>query len=68
MKSISVKALAKALERHGWLLLRINGSHHIYGKPGRIERITVPIHGNQSLKTGLLYHILKIAGLNEADV
>jgi predicted RNA binding protein YcfA (HicA-like mRNA interferase family) len=30
MKSISGKKLAKILERHGWELLRIQGSHQIY--------------------------------------
>ncbi|MGQ0761543.1 MAG: type II toxin-antitoxin system HicA family toxin [Acidobacteriota bacterium] len=33
MKAISGKDFARLLERHGWSLLRINGSHHIYGKP-----------------------------------
>jgi predicted RNA binding protein YcfA (HicA-like mRNA interferase family) len=34
MKSISGKKFAKLLERNGWNLLRVNGSHHIFGKPG----------------------------------
>jgi predicted RNA binding protein YcfA (HicA-like mRNA interferase family) len=56
------------LEKHGWVLLRVKGSHHIYGKPGYIERISIPIYGNQSLKAGLLRHLLKIAGLSEDDL
>ena len=32
MKSASGKHLTRLLERHGWLLLRVNGSHHIMGK------------------------------------
>ncbi|MBI4749846.1 MAG: type II toxin-antitoxin system HicA family toxin [Acidobacteria bacterium] len=54
MKSVSGKEFAKVLERHGWSLLRVQGSHHIYGKAGLPVRISVPIHGNQPLKTGLL--------------
>lgn len=65
MRSLSGKELAKLLENHGWQLLRIHGSHHIYGKTGSIVRLSVPIHGNQPLKTGLLKHLLKMAGLNE---
>ena len=65
MKSISGKEFAKILERHGWSLLRINGSHHIYGKAGSEVRISLPIHGNQAVKTGLLRHFLKVAGLTE---
>ena len=52
MKSVSGKQLARALEKAGWKLLRINGSHHIFGKEGRRERISVPIHSNESLKPG----------------
>ena len=54
--------------QHGWILLRIHGSHHIYGKTGSVVRISVPVHKNQSLKTGLLRHLLKQAGLAENDV
>ncbi len=65
MKPISGKDFAKVLEQNGWILLRIQGSHHIYGKPGISERISIPIHGNKSLKTGLLRHFLKVARLAE---
>ena len=68
MKAMSGKELARVLERHGWSLLRVNGSHHIYGKPGSIVRLSVPIHGNQPLKTGLARHLLRMAGLTEADL
>jgi predicted RNA binding protein YcfA (HicA-like mRNA interferase family) len=68
MKSISGKDFAKVLEQHGWVLLRVQGSHHIYGKAGSDIRISVPIHRNQSLKTGLLRHFMKVAGLNKSDV
>ena len=65
MKSISGKDFAKVLEENGWVLLRIQGSHHIYGKPGIPERISIPIHSNKSLKTGLLRHFLKVARLTD---
>jgi predicted RNA binding protein YcfA (HicA-like mRNA interferase family) len=68
MKSLSGKELARALERHGWELLRVQGSHHIYGKAGLQARISVPIHGATSLKRGLLRHLLQLAGLREEDL
>ena len=52
MKSVSGKEFAKILEQHGWVLMRVQGSHHIYGKAGSEVRISVPIHRNQSLKIG----------------
>jgi predicted RNA binding protein YcfA (HicA-like mRNA interferase family) len=63
MKSMSGKELAKLLEANGWDLLRIQGSHHIYGKVGNPARISVPIHRNQDLKIGLLRNLLKTAEL-----
>jgi len=68
MKSISGKEFAKILEQNGWQLLRINGSHHIYGKPSNPARISVPIHGSQALKPGLLRHFLKVANLTDNDL
>jgi predicted RNA binding protein YcfA (HicA-like mRNA interferase family) len=68
MKAISGKDLAKILERNGWSLLRISGSHHIYGKVGNKIRISVPIHGNQPIKIGLLRHFMKAAGLTEREL
>ncbi len=68
MRSTSGKELAKLLERHGWTLLRMQGSHHIYGKPGSIVRLSVLIHGNNPLKIGLLRHLLRMAELTEEDL
>jgi len=31
MKALSGRELARVLESHGWTLLRVQGSHHIYG-------------------------------------
>ncbi len=64
MKALSGKELAKLLEKNGWQLLRVQGSHHIYGKANTIVRLSVPIHGNKPLKRGLLHHLLKMAGID----
>ena len=68
MKPVSGKELARVLDRHGWALLRVHGSHHIYGKTGSVVRLSVPIHANKPLKIGLLKHLLKMAGLQESDL
>ena len=68
MKSVSGRELAAALERHGWQLRRINGSHRVYTRVGRMERISVPIHGIRAPKTGLQAHLMKQAGLTEDDL
>jgi predicted RNA binding protein YcfA (HicA-like mRNA interferase family) len=68
MKAVSGKDFTKALERQGWTLLRVQGSHHIYGKTGIDIRFSIPIHGNQILKIGLLKHLMKMASLSEKDL
>ena len=68
MKALSGRAFTRILERHGWTLLRIHGSHHIYGKAGIAVRLSVPVHGNKPLKAGLLNHLMKMADLSEKDL
>lgn len=46
----------------------MNGSHHIYGKTGTVVRLSIPIHGNKPLKTGLLRHLLKMAEIPESEI
>jgi predicted RNA binding protein YcfA (HicA-like mRNA interferase family) len=68
LKSVSGKEFARLLERHGWELKRVKGSHHIFAKSGNPARISVPIHGNSPLKVGLLRHFLKMAGIDEREL
>ena len=56
------------IEQRGWVLLRISGSHHIYGLPGNPARISLPVHGNSALKAGLLRHLAKLAGIPDAEL
>jgi len=55
------------VEQHGWILLRIHGSHHIYGRPGLIVRLSIPVHGTQSIKPGLLRHLMKLAEIPDDE-
>lgn len=68
MKSISGKQFARILESRGWVLMRVNGSHHVYMQAGNPARISLPIHKNEDLKIGLLKHFMKVAGINEAEL
>lgn len=68
MKAITGKRLAKLAEQKGWRLARINGSHHIYTMEGRVERLVIPIHGNQSLKSGLQRSLMKLVPVTDAEI
>ncbi len=68
MKAISGKRLCQLLEARGWHCQRVAGSHFIYVKTGRPERISVPVHGNRALKIGLQRHLMKLAGIREDEL
>jgi len=65
---MSGKDFASLLEKHGWKLRKIKGSHHIYMKPGNPARISIPVHGNKPLKIGLMKHFMKIAKIDESEL
>jgi predicted RNA binding protein YcfA (HicA-like mRNA interferase family) len=68
MKSVTGRRMAKLVEGKGWSLARVSGSHHIYVKEGRQERVVIPIHGNRDLKKGLQNALMKIIPLTEAEL
>jgi len=68
LKPISGKHFCRLIEKKGWILKRVHGSHHIYTITGNPARISVPVHGNKSLKIGLQKHLMKIAGIEETEL
>jgi len=60
--------MCKLFEDKGWKLTRISGSHHIYFIEGRNVPITIPVNGNQDLKTGLQKFTMKLAGISEEEL
>ncbi|MBE9170461.1 type II toxin-antitoxin system HicA family toxin [Pleurocapsales cyanobacterium LEGE 06147] len=68
MRSISGKMLCKIVERNGWELKRITGSHHIYFKEGVDAILSIPVHSNRDLPRGTLKSIMKDAELTEEDL
>jgi predicted RNA binding protein YcfA (HicA-like mRNA interferase family) len=66
---VSGREPAQIIQRRGWTLARVHGSHHVFTMAGGRERIVIiPIHGNQPLKKGVLRSVMKIAGLQENDL
>ncbi|MBR4542853.1 MAG: type II toxin-antitoxin system HicA family toxin [Lachnospiraceae bacterium] len=58
---MSGKELVRLMEQNGWVVKRIEGSHHIMVKGHQTE--VVPIHGNKDIPKGLLNSIMKRTGL-----
>jgi predicted RNA binding protein YcfA (HicA-like mRNA interferase family) len=55
------------MERDGFVVARIEGSHHIMLKilrDGTKVVVPVPVHGNRTIKIGTLTGILRKAGIS----
>lgn len=57
------KDLVKYLERNGWVVKRITGSHHIMWNPEADRSVPVPVHGGSDVPPGTLREVLRGAGL-----
>jgi len=68
VKIVSGKRFCRILEAKGWKLARTRGSHHIYAKQGSDFRISVPVHGDVSLKRGLQRHLMKLADIKDSEL
>ena len=68
MKTLSGKNFTKLLLNKGWVLKRINGSHHIFSHPDKTEIISVPVHKNEDLKKGLQKKLMIIAGISDSEL
>jgi predicted RNA binding protein YcfA (HicA-like mRNA interferase family) len=46
---MTAKQVIDILRKNGWMLDRVNGSHHIF-KKDRVNRpVSVPLHGNADI-------------------
>ena len=56
------KQIIKTLEKNGWKLVKVKGSHHQYKHPTIKGRVTVP-HPKKDLPKGTVKSIEKQSGL-----
>ena len=60
------KDVIRALERAGFFIQRVSGSHYILKHPMKPTRVTVPLH-NRDLKRGTLQSIVRRAGFTNEE-
>jgi predicted RNA binding protein YcfA (HicA-like mRNA interferase family) len=65
--SLTSKDLVRILRQKGFLLDRSRGSHQVWLHPDSRKRVIVPTH-NKDLPTGILYAILKQAGIAKDEI
>jgi predicted RNA binding protein YcfA (HicA-like mRNA interferase family) len=59
--------VVRALERAGFTVTRISGSHHVMRHPdGRT--VVVPVHGGRDVPKGTLRNILAIIGMTADEL
>jgi predicted RNA binding protein YcfA (HicA-like mRNA interferase family) len=67
LPAVSGAKVVKALERAGFAVARVSGSHHVLRHPdGRV--VVVPVHPGQDIAKGTLRSLLKLAGMTPDDL
>ncbi|HEY83549.1 MAG TPA: addiction module toxin, HicA family [Chloroflexi bacterium] len=61
------RKIIKLLEKRGFVLDRVKGSHHIYYHPVTRKRAVAPFH-KKDLPTGTLLEILRQAGIRRDEL
>jgi predicted RNA binding protein YcfA (HicA-like mRNA interferase family) len=65
LTGISGKAVVSALQRSGFRVERVSGSHHVMRRPDvPASKVIVPVHGAHDLPPGTLRTIIKQADLS----
>ncbi len=67
LPAVKPKQLIRVLERRGWQLDRVRGSHYILKHHTEHRSIPVPVH-NRDLAPGTLSSIMKNAGITRDEL
>ena len=62
---MKVRDIIKLIERDGWYLVAMKGSHRQYKHPTKVGRVTIAGHPNDDLAPGTLNSIFKQARIKE---
>jgi predicted RNA binding protein YcfA (HicA-like mRNA interferase family) len=60
---MKVRDVIKLLEKRGWVLVRMRGSHRQYGHPTRSGRVTIAGKPGDDVPAGTLRSIFRQAGI-----
>ena len=65
---LSPKKVIAILEKKGFVLKKVTGSHYIFAHAETKRRFTVPFHSSQEVARGTLLQILKDAGISREEL
>jgi predicted RNA binding protein YcfA (HicA-like mRNA interferase family) len=60
---VKIREAIKVIEKEGWFLVRVRGSHRQYHHPNKPGTVTIAGHPGEDLHPKTLNSILKQAGL-----
>jgi len=64
---VSGKKVVQTLERAGFKVTHVRGSHYYLRRADGGSIVPVPVHGNRTLPTGTLNSILRLAGITSEE-
>ncbi|MFH0926191.1 MAG: type II toxin-antitoxin system HicA family toxin [bacterium] len=67
LPSVTPQKVIKLLEKEGFVLERIKGSHYVYYHNSMKKRVVIPFH-KKDLPRGTLLEILKQAGIRKEEL
>jgi predicted RNA binding protein YcfA (HicA-like mRNA interferase family) len=67
LPQLTGRVVVAALQRHGFTIDRVHGSHHILRKVGHRFTVSVPVHAGKNVNPFTLKNILRQAGLTEQE-
>jgi predicted RNA binding protein YcfA (HicA-like mRNA interferase family) len=67
LPAVKPRKLIRALERKGWQVDRVRGSHYIMRHPHEEQMVSVPYH-NRDIKAGTLSGILSSTGISRDEL
>mgnify|MGYP003393312089 CR=1 FL=1 len=62
---MKVKEVIKIIEKDGWFLVRVRGSHRQFHHPNKLGTVTVAGKENVDMPVGTLNSVFKQAGLKK---
>jgi predicted RNA binding protein YcfA (HicA-like mRNA interferase family) len=67
LPSLNSNKVIRILEKKGFILKRVTGSHYIYFHPETKKRVTVPYH-SKDIPKGTLLQILEDSGISKDNL
>jgi len=68
LPSLTPQKVIAIIEKKGFVLKRVTGSHYIFAHPETKRRVTVPSHSDQDIARGRLIQILEDAGIKREEL